>query len=812
MFKFPLDADSTFLILAPRWADLGTFWQAALLGFAFLIPLSLLLSLYRYELRLIPRWHAFGLLSLRLLVLFILWTVISLQPHLATERAEETPGRIRIAVDLSASMDVTDRQETRSRKKIVADIFSADGVSLLQRLADRHQVEIVGFHQQAAEMSDSLLLEALTSADHKPESMATDLHQPLLKASSGRDLPLLGILVFSDGQHNAGPPPLTRADELGKQRIPIYPVVIGPREPPSDLVILDVNAPSKIFKDLTLPVEIRCKVTNMPAQEMTVEMQFDGKPARPEHRHTIVHKGKDDTYTVRFQAKMDEAGTHGLTVKATSKTKDEITLANNSASRIVRVAEDKAKVLLVDGDARWEYHYLANALLRDPTIALERVVFSQPRIGVIQDDQLEKAGLPRSKLPEPKGDRKEIDPLLDYDCILLGDVAPDQLPIGNRRRLEKYVSERGGTLIFMAGKRYLPLAYLNATTTSKGKIEEDPLAQMLPITAPTEWRKDTGFSLRITTEGKLRSFLNLNDEPNHDAWGELPKHYWGIVGKRKPAASVLVMPLQGSGTTSPSGDGDDTGIIVQQNYGFGRVVFVGIDSTWRWRFRVGDKYHHRFWGQLARWSAAERLLPAGNRYLRYGSRDPIYAEGQEVELAVRLSDALLPLKDPSQARAKLHRKNADGAEELIAVAPLSIHPRQPNLLEAKVRDLSAGVYRMELDLPQYRQQLAEPSDDKTASVKGRDLFRVFPREQKELFDLSVNWSLMQSLAERSDGKLYTPETVEEVIDRLARRIDRKEYRDEARPWQDAPMVWWLFGILLGLLTVEWIWRKLVELP
>ena len=40
-------------------------------------------------------------------------------------------------------------------------------------------------------------------------------------------------------------------------------------------------------------------------------------------------------------------------------------------------------------------------------------------------------------------------------------LAPEQLPLADRRRLEKYVAERGGTLILIAGKRHLPLEYVN---------------------------------------------------------------------------------------------------------------------------------------------------------------------------------------------------------------------------------------------------------------------------------------------------------------------------------------------------------------
>ena len=257
---------------------------------------------------------------------------------------------------------------------------------------------------------------------------------------------------------------------------------------------------------------------------------------------------------------------------------------------------------------------------------------------------------------------------------------------------------------------------------------------------------------------------------------------------------------------------NDSGILLQQNYGFGRVLFVGLDSTWRWRYRVGDAYHHRFWGQLVRWSAAEKLLPAGNRFVRYGPREPVYTEGQEVELAVHASDAVPPLKDASTARAKLHRRLADGTEQLVAVIPLAANSRQGNLLEAKVRDLAPGTYRMELDIPAYRDALAAPSEEKDVPSKDRDLFRILPRENGELLDLSTNWTLMQTLAERSGGKLYTPENVEEILERLARRVERTEHRDESKPWQDEPMVWWFLGLLLGLLSVEWIWRKCLDLP
>jgi len=796
MFKLRLDADDTYLTFAPRWADLGATWQLALLALLLLVPFALILCLCRYELRLIARGHAAGLLTLRLAILFVLWFTIGMQPHFAAIRVEETPSRVRVAVDLSSSMDVIDPQTPDiTRKQIVARLLGPEGKNFLKRLADRHHVEIVGFHQHAMQLSFEQALEKLSDGKMTGSIYGTDVRKAFAETPTS---PLLGIILVTDGKHNADGDPFKQAEELGKQATRIYPVAIGPREAPSDLALFKVGAPTKEFIGAIMPIEVQCKVTNLAAEDFTVELQFDGKPLQPEHRQVIAHQGKDDVYTLRFQTKLDEVGTHTYTLKASSKTQKEITLANNVATRYVRVMDDKAKVLLVDGESRWEYHYLATALARDSSIQLERVVFSQPRIGAVKEADLDKFGFAKTKLPEMKKEGPQSDPLMDFDCIVLGDVAPEQLPMEDRKRLERFVAERGGTLIMVAGKRYLPMEY--------AKQADDPLVKLLPITEPRVIAKETGFTLAVTGEGKLRPFLQLEPDVPLSPWPELPKHYWGIVGKRKPAASVLLTPMLDGALK----DDADTGLFVQQNYGLGRVLFLGIDSTWRWRFRVGDTYHHRFWGQLARWSAGDKLLPAGNRLVRYGSREPAYNDGEEVELAVRLSDALPPLKEVALAKMKVYRQHDGKAEELIALLPLMKNERQGSLLDAKIRDLAEGTFRVELDIPPYRDQIAEPTDD--TAQKGRDLFRVLPRVQKELLDLGTDYAMLQRLAVLSDGRVFTPENVDELLTRLERRIERVEKSDETKPWQDEPMAWWLMGLLVGLLCVEWGWRKWVELP
>src|SRR5205823_4869205 len=174
----------------------------------------------------------------------------------------------------------------------------------------------------------------------------------------------------------------------------------------------------------------------------------------------------------------------------------------------------------------------------------------------------------------------------------------------------------------------------------------------------------------------------------------------------------------------------DQALIVRQNYGFGRVLLVGLDSTWRLRYRAGDVYHHRFWGQLVRWAASDKLLPAGNRYVRFGSRDPVYRQGKEVAVVARLEDEVPPLPPGAVTAARVFRRTADGKEEPAALVELRRSERQPRLLEAEVRDLPPGQYRIELHIPELADKLKEPPEAGEPKDAGqrRDVFTVLPAD------------------------------------------------------------------------------------
>jgi hypothetical protein len=920
MWRVRVPSTDWDLLLTPRWGELSVAAHAGVLALCLLVPLVLVLWLYRYEMRLVRPLTALGLLTLRLVVLLTLVLVVCLQPIVSRSTTEELQGRVLIAVDRSESMDVADPQRPKvdklrlaralkikvtkdlpsdaqlddwirqyqekgegaelqwvgadenpkdperrrrlaeerralhdtlcrqvnqlTRSQIAQRILSREGARLLTAVADKHHVELLGFHEESwdvqPEQADELFRPPSaptgppTIADQQPtaekgprsKGQRTDLSLPLARAlerSGKEEGKVLGVVLLTDGQHNWRPSPVAKAVELGEQGLPVFPVALGARQAPPAVAVVGIRAQPAVFKDVDLPVEARFKVSGLPAQDFIVELKGTGEELKEE----VHHAGKDRYYTVRFQARMSKPGTQALTVSVRPKAgtvfddqgrpvPGKVRFDNNNRAVEINVADDKAKVLLVDGEARWEYHYLANALVRDRTVQTQSVVFTQPRLGKIAEDELRRIGNPALTLPS------DPDALAPYDCIVLGDVSPTQLPLAERARLEKYVADRGGTLVILAGKRSMPLAYQEfgavAPTRPDDPESGDPLIRLLPVVQPQAVSFPKGFPVTLTQEGKLASFLQMDPMPhkNLERWAELPRHFWGMVGRAKPGAIPLAyLPEQEAPPEKKqAGERDkeperERALIVRQNYGFGRVLFVGLDSTWRWRYQVGDTYHHRFWGQVVRWAASDKPLVGGNEHVRFGTRDAVYREKQEVTVVVRLQEDVPVLGPGAIAGARVLRVGDDGKEEAVALLPLTRKGANPRLLEGQARDLPSGEYHIELAIPDLADKLQGPAGPDGKPGKLQTTFNVLPSDSQEMIELATNWPLLEELASKSGGnRVFTAENAPELVDLLTRRVIIHEESTERRVWQE----WWILAFFLVLLTVEWVGRKLAGLP
>jgi hypothetical protein len=868
------------LELAPRWGESAGLLQVAPWLLLSLIPVALVLWLYGYEMQLVSRLVAGGLLLLRLLVIALLLFLIVLQPRLVP--SAQQPGdprfadqRLMVVLDRSGSMDVKDPQrppleklrlalalhlasdicpnlqleewirayqqhgqprwladgeladdpeararlekerkrihdqvcqrvDGKTRTEIARALLDDQGGRLLSRLGEKFKLDLVGFARDSVAFPGGKLddLAAWPAAAKLGVRQATNLTLPLERAlkEAGRQRGRLrGVVLLTDGRHNRGEQPLDLADRLGQAGVPIYPVPIGSPQGRSMLAIISVEAPEVVLKDPDNSETVNCVVQAIlrvrGVARQTLVLELTGADGKLYHRLRLPHDGSTRDYRLNFPIVLDREGVEklSLAVAPVAGVEDQ---ADRPPAVEVGVVRDQAEVLMIDGEARWEYHYIAVALGRDRLVKeVTGVVFDQPRLEKNPKRKTRLPGLPDLALPE--GEHA----LADYDIVILGDPDPKQLLEADQNRLARFVKDCGGTLVIVAGKRFMPLGY-PATGV---------LPDLLPIEEPRVVRSTQGFPIALTGAGRATPLLRLEDagEAGTDLWSELPPHYWGVIGKRKSAATTLAYyPGEGDPARAKTpAEQDDSALIAWHTVGKGRVLFIGVDSTWRWRYKVGDRYHHRFWGQLVRWAIQDKLLPSGTQAVRFGTSRRTFAPGEDVPVQVRLAKEIKPLEPGAHAQARILR-SAGGKDETVAVVPLAPRPGQPHVLDAPVRDLAPGQYQIELDIPSLADKLQDSQDPLKRKVP-RSGFQVAPSPSAEMLDTSSDLKLLQALADRTGaGVLHPPEEAGQLVEQISRQQERGDPRGPQPLWE-----WWpTLVLLLVLLTLEWVVRKRAGLP
>jgi hypothetical protein len=144
-------------------------------------------------------------------------------------------------------------------------------------------------------------------------------------------------------------------------------------------------------------------------------------------------------------------------------------------------------------------------------------------------------------------------------------------------------------------------------------------------------------------------------------------------------------------------------------------------------------------------------------------------------------------------------------EQAVALVPLNRRAAQPSVLEGKVRDLPAGRYAVELAIPDLADRLKGEGE---ADRPLRAEFAMLPPESSETVELGTNWPLLEDLAVKSGGRVFTAEDAGELVRLLSGQSVRHVEHREQRVYQG----WLMLAVVVALLSLEWIGRKLAGLP
>jgi hypothetical protein len=793
-------------------AGSGRGWLWIVAGLAALV---LLLLLYREERRLVSLRAGLGLLGLRLLAAGVL--VLALfEPIASRVWRESVRGRVLVAVDDSESMTTVDPDRPPEERKALAtspgdrveglarrDIARrlVDGPeSPLARLSTDHDVRSTLFARDASpEIHLPDLAEALRKAPRTddPARSTTDWGPALAQALKlPDDVPVVGVVLLTDGRQNAPGDPSPLVDRLAARGIPIYPVLVGTTTPPRDVAVASIKAPEGVNKGDVIVVSASIKLDGL-EPDAGVEVTLSRPGAEP-LRQTVRVPADRSRPTATFRVPLDIVGSTPLTVSVESLPND-ARPDNDKKTVVVRVADDKARVLLVDGEARWEFQYLRNALVRDPRVAVDAVVFHQPTLPSSGDPGYLTTLPARPDSPEP-------DPLGRYDLIVVGDVDPADLPPESWKRLDAYAAERGGTLAILPGPRFWPTLAGEGPKALLPVLDPRPLAidpaavdPDHPALPPGVRIMPTPESLGAADEWPMLQVGEGTDGPR-TTWESLPRLPWAAAGKAKPSATILAV--------SP-GHEEDGAAIAAQPYGLGKVLWVGTNATWRWRFRVGDEVHHRFWGQVVRWASTDKLT-AGNRFVRFGPLKSRAAEGEGIRIQARIADGVPGVDSSLLIAARVFRLDATArrtSNDPAAIVPMSPVDGQPRTFEATAPALPAGAYAIRLDVPELAEALHIDAERDGRPIPEARL-AVLARETSERIELAAARDPLDRLAAGTGGRVLADHEANQLAPLLHART-KTVSRTEETPLWDQPAALILF---CSFLTVEWVARKRLGLP
>ena len=727
------------------------------------------------------------------------------------EEAATTPRAELAKRVLSAPMPATGAAEGETPE---TEEGQAADPTLLGRLKDRYNLRYYRFARDVTQVSDPLAEEEGAEIGAKPENAQTDLTGALehvLDNTSPESL--AGVLLLGDGRHNGASLPEDSLRQLAVRNAPLSAVPLGADLGPVDISLLSLNAPESIYLDDRVVVTATAKLDGFLGEKVQAEL-VSGE----EVIETVNIDVTDVSFRteIHFVHKPEAKGIQDYQVRLKPDDR-EIFKENNSWDFKVAVTDDRTNVLLVDGFPRWEFRYLRNLFYgRDKSVHLQYVLLNPDEIhrGPQPPTVYASASRPfgeaeASHLPQIHSEWQR------FDVIILGDIPPNALSARDLAAIEEAVTKRGALLVCVAGPRYMPHGH-----------DSRVLQDLLPVayTPGTSTRYDTpesAYRIHLTAAGREHAVTSQSTSRalNEELWSTFPPMRWRYSGARlKDTAEVLAYahPVGSAPTAAgftPDGSPGSVEAAIQQlanqknveaenailstiRAGLGKVLLLHFDQTWRFRYGVGDTYHHRFWGQVTRWGAGPNLR-SGNDFVRLGTDRLSYTPNDAIEVTAKVLD---PERRPVTDAGVEVEIWKDG--ERLRKQRLSYRTDSSGLHETSLSGLDEeGEYELKLVGGEVDEAIAAvPDGPKEIST---ELLVVTTRNPIELAELTADRDFLNRATTMTGGKLAELDDLASLVNSFGAPKEVLKERRNITLWDKWPLLLAFFG----LLTTEWVTRR-----
>ncbi len=754
-------------------------WPVALVG---LLSAAFLVGLwwaYRRDAALLKPWQVACLAILRLaaiLAALALWA----QPTLWI--AKTGLPAVAVLIDSSASMSFRDSSSTPSdstdagarRFDQVTDVLLKQDAAWLRALSQGRPLRLYQFAGQATPVE---LTELATDADWKklgdtlrklePDGTETRPAEAVRQVLAElRGMPPAAMVIFTDGVASEGDADKlsTVADLIRRRGVPLFVVPVGSDVAGRDVHLFDVVMDDVAFKGDPVSIVGKIRANGLSQPKITVAIKRGDTGAT---LTTVDVTPRPDGQPVRFETtvKLDEAGEIDLDLE-TPVLAGEIDKSNNRERRHLSVREEKLRVLLVEAGPRYEFRYLKQWLERDNSVELQTLLV---------DADPEYAQEDRTALPYFPVQREA---LWKYDVIVLGDVSLTQLGATAPGWIADFVREKGGGLILVSGPRANPRGWAGS-----------PLESLLPVPSeaigmlPTTPEATEAFSPQLTLDGQkgvpIFRFAD-SESASVQVLKGLPGFY-GLVElpRLKPGVRILAEhPYR-------RGERERLPVMTLQQVGAGKVLFHATDELWRWRFRQGDVYYGRYWGQAIRYLSRGKLL-GQDRAVEFITDRQVYRRNEPVVLRVRFVEERQAPTDDAAVRVVVEQTS--GGRQEVTLKPLAF---APNVFEGQITPSGEGTYHAWVSRPSF-----------TGPPPAVD-FRV-ESTQRELQQRMTDRADLKLAASRAAGRLIPLAEAQSIPEWVPPGVAVPlEYGVAVPVWQRSEPLF----VLALILGTEWFLRR-----
>lgn len=639
--------------------------------------------------------------------------------------------------------------------------------------------------------------------------------------------PPQAVVVFSDGRARDPERAEAIAKGYGRMNVPASVVPVGNDEVGGDVAIVSMVAPGLVRKSSQVPVQVYLRSYGYKGRRAELKLAAigpDGRPGAILARTPVVLGDGLSNYTLTFPSGDQDRKIAALIDPQAG----EVSADNNAFAADVAIDHTKIRVLYLEGSAEryvaqrggflgfggtqevlGAYSALQKALMEDPDIECTAVMpTADGDFSILARSDERGRGLPETPSE-----------LFAYDAIILSNVPREALSDKHLEWIDDWIGRRGGGLCMVGGPN----------SFGSGRWADTSVGKMLPVEVATAGRDWEGplVAIKPSPEAAAHPIWHIaaDDSENRTLLKALPNFLGrNRLGRAKPTADVLATGGDG---------GEPTPAIAVQPYGRGRTMAMSTAITRRFASEFTQswggadaRYYKKFWRNAVYWLTENSSI--GRRRLLAETDKRLYRPGEPIVLRAKAFDenasATLDYRvvvsvEPKAAAESTSdespvRRPPGGASPVEGVGPLLPWGEEFDLAKvvgeksydaslpiAEAKSLPTGValtggLRIELTAYEGNTQV----DSTALDVQILD----DPSEQQNPLP---DHDLLERMAEASGGSvLRGPSDLSGMLARLPVSIGPPEVKTMPA-WSRG----WLMAALIGLLSIEWVWRRRVGL-